>query len=86
MISDDERIERKYYMGQSLRYFIKHPELMVLGLNPMAHILRRQLCKSGVIYRRIASLKGTSIGFLHRFSVWFLSEYNYLSGILNLKK
>jgi len=88
VISDDEQIDRKYNMGQSAQIFYqKHPELKwFLGLNPVSAFLRRRLSKQGVLYRMIASFYGMKIGFLHRFSVWFLSEYNYLSGILNLKK
>ena len=86
VISPQEKADRKFLMGQSAQIFIaKHPELKrFLGWNPLSIFLRKQLSKTHSIYRVIAGLKNSKRPTLQSFSYWFLGEYNYLSGLLNL--
>ena len=88
VITEEEKIERKYHMGKSAKIFIKkHPELaFFLGMNPLSVFIRKRLSKSHVIYRMIAWLGNFNVSFLKSFSNWFFGEYNYLSGLLNLSK
>jgi len=86
IISDDERSERKYSMGQSAQIFLKkHPELKwFLGLNPLSTLIRRALTPEHPLVRGIRSCKTSRFPMLRRFSYWFMGEFNYLSGVLNL--
>ena len=86
VITDEEKVERKYTMGQSAQIFIqKHPELKwFLGLNPVSVFLRKRLSRQNFIYRMIQRLKDSKVAALRSFSYWFLGEYNYLTGLLNL--
>lgn len=86
VISDKEKAERKYNMGQSAQIFInKHPELkLFLGLNPISIFIRKRLSRQHIVYRLIQRLKDSKTRALRAFSYWFLGEYNYLSGLLNL--
>lgn len=86
VISPQDVVDRKYLMGQSAQIFVKkHPELkLFLGLNPLSVYLRKKMTKQNVIYRFIETLKISKLSFLQSFSYWFLGEYNYLSGLLNL--
>ena len=86
VITDEEKAERKFSMGQSAQIFIqKHPELKwFLGLNPLSVFIRRRLTKQHVICRIILGFRASSVGFLRSFSYWFIGEFNYLSGLLNL--
>ncbi len=88
VITDEEKADRKYVMGQSAQIFInKHPELKTfLGLNPISAFLRRQLSKKHFIYRIIQKLSKSKSKRFQSFSYWFLGEYNYLSGLLNLSR
>ena len=88
VITDEEKADRKFVMGQSAQIFIgKHPELKTfLGFNPISVYLRRHLTKQHFIYRIIQSLTSSKVAFLQSFSYWFLGEFNYLSGLLNLAR
>ncbi len=88
IVDDGDIVERKYHMGQSAQIFLnKHPELKwFLGMNPISVFIRKNLSKKSAIYKFIDRLKTAKNIYVRKFSVWFLSEYNYLSGILNLKK
>ena len=87
VISDKERAERKYNMGQSAQIFLKkHPELkLFLGLNPVSVFIRKRLSRQHIVYRLIQRLNDSKTTALRAFSYWFLGEYNYLSGLLNLR-
>ncbi len=87
VVGPQEAVDRKYFMGQSAQVFLKkHPELKwFLGLNPLSVFIRKRLSKRHMIYKYIAQLKNSNIAFLKSFSFWFLGEFNYLSGILNLE-
>ena len=86
VITDEEKAERKYNMGQSAQIFLqKHPELKwFLGLNPVSVFIRKRLSRQHIIYRMIQRLKDSKAAALRSFSYWFLGEYNYLTGLLNL--
>ena len=88
VISDDEKVERKYSMGQSAQIFInKHPELkLFLGHNPVSIFFRKKLSYGHFLLRIISKFKNSKISFLRKFSFWFLGEFNYLSGLLNLSR
>ena len=88
VITDKEKSERKFEMGQSAQMFInKHPELKTfLGHNPVSVFLRKQLTTHHFIYKMIQKLTVSKVAFLQSFSYWFLGEFNYLSGLLNLTK
>ena len=88
VITDKEKSERKFEMGQSAQIFInKHPELKTfLGHNPVSVFLRKQLTTHHFIYKMIQKLTVSKVAFLQSFSYWFLGEFNYLSGLLNLTK
>jgi len=87
IITNEEQVDRKFYMGQSAQIFIKkHPELkLFLGFNPLSVIIRKSLSKSGITFRFISTLKQSRWSFLRSFSYWFQAEFNYLSGLLNLE-
>ncbi|MGC6367814.1 MAG: glycosyltransferase family 2 protein [Candidatus Marinamargulisbacteria bacterium] len=86
VISDKEKAERKFNMGQSAQIFMqKHPELkLFLGLNPISVFIRKRLSRQNIIFRMIYRLRDSKTSALRSFSYWFLGEYNYLSGLLNL--
>ena len=86
IITNEEQVDRKFYMGQSAQIFIKkHPELkLFLGFNPLSVMIRKSLSKSGIIFRFISTLKQSKWSFLRSFSYWFQAEFNYLSGLLSL--
>ena len=86
IITKEEQVDRKFYMGQSAQIFIKkHPELkLFLGFNPLSVMIRKSLSKSGAIFRFISTLKHSKWSFLRSFSYWFQAEFNYLSGLLGL--
>ncbi len=86
IISNNDRIKRKYAMGQSARIFIEHhPELRwFLGMHPLAIFVRRRLSKRHFLYRKMADWSQIKSHPLRNLGQWFLGEYNYVSGLLNL--
>jgi GT2 family glycosyltransferase len=86
VISDKEKVARKYTMGQSAQVFIKkHPELKwFLGLNPLSVFIRRRLSSRHWLVKKIDQMQFSKAPVFRRFSHWFMGEFNYLSGILNL--
>ncbi len=83
-----EVVDRKYLMGQSAQIFVKkHPELkLFLGLNPVSLYIRKKMTKQNVVYRFIETFRTSKFAYLQSFSYWFLGEFNYLSGLLNLSR
>jgi len=86
VVSDDEAVERKFNMGQSAQIFLsKHPELKwFLGLNPLSVMVRKLLWHQHPLVQGIRALQGSRLPLIKRFSYWFMGEFNYLSGLLNL--
>ncbi|MGA0241715.1 MAG: glycosyltransferase family 2 protein [Candidatus Marinamargulisbacteria bacterium] len=86
VITDQEKADRKLLMGQSAQVFMqKHPELKrFLGWNMVSIFIRKKLTRSHGIYRLISSFRRSKWAFLKSFSYWFIGEYNYLTGLLNM--
>lgn len=86
VITRDEDIQRHVKKGASAQIFVKkHPELKwFLGMNPLSVWLRKHLTETSWLVRFARNCYGSSNPIADRFGFWFLKEYHYLGGVLDI--
>jgi GT2 family glycosyltransferase len=87
VVTKQEEIERNINKGSSASIFLrKHPELKwFLGLNPLSVFIYKIVRKKQNLLKWINNYCfNSSNNLLHKFGFWFLKEYNYLEGLLEI--